>query len=177
MTAKRFTESFALCTQLHKDSPPGVSLEAEQIYVQFLLVAIHAEFETMITEAIEGRIQVPNDPALTSFLMQVRRRTMRTIRLDDLRGMLALFGEHVKKGFTDEVAETSVAAFAYITIESNRQAVAHRGLSNLTLAEVQQHYDNALKVVQTFCRVVEESMGQSPEVVNGLSPPNRPLVL
>ena len=135
-----------------KSLPTQQLLSLERILVGYILTIIHSELEAEIREAVQRRCHVANDASLNRFVRSAADRLIRSIRIEQLSGLLGYFGEDCKQRFQDGLTDQMVAS--YDSLESNRQSFAHQTGSNATLQEVQTWFIAAQDVIDAFCQAL-----------------------
>lgn len=144
----RIEAAFDVCRR-HLDSSRAWGTEIEAIFVGYLLITIHAQFEMEIANIVKRRCVVNGDPHLTAFSGYAVGRLVRKIALSDLTAILNSFSADCKSQFSDRILN-STHHVAYDNIVTNRQSVAHGVGQQMSMIELERAYPISLDVLKEF---------------------------
>lgn len=92
--------------------------------IAYALIRIHAGFEVAIRDAVKEKCQM-EDVTINSYIGSVIDRSVRSIKIKELSGLLGKFGKEFKESFKQHQEESAEAFQFYSNLETNRQSVAH----------------------------------------------------
>ncbi len=118
--------------------------------VEHALVKIYSAFESEVRDALAERCASSGDLACDQYVANVVKRTVRSIRINELTGILGGFGEEYKMSYSSKIGQYPDAQIAYDSIVANRNAVAHGGSRPATWNDVYAWWDDALPIVTEF---------------------------
>lgn len=122
----------------------------ESHLVEHALIRICAAFEHEIQRTLVERCAESGDQARDQYVSSVIQRVVRSIRVNELSGILGGFDEDYKASYLSWVDENPQAATAYSNIVTNRHAVAHGRPRQATWNDVYGWWDQALPVITEF---------------------------
>lgn len=134
----------------HLSSVEDLDPSVESLLTQSVLILICAEFEKKFRELILRRCSAVSDAPVKSYLASYTETVLRSLRLDDVRGLLSRFGEAHKAAFAERLVAEDGVVEMYSSIVVSRNAVAHGGASQATLREVRQFYEAGHAVLDYF---------------------------
>ena len=140
----------------HLESIDELETRIAPVFVTYALTLIHGQFEAAVKAAIRERCKA-NDPAIDSYVASTVHKSVRSIKLGELSGVLGQFDVAFKASFREQSQEFAVAFQFYSNLESNRQAVAHGGVLSATMGDVVAWYFEAKIVILKF----REALGLS----------------
>ena len=118
------------------------STEIESYFVQYLLVRICAEYETRVTTLVHRRCSRTTDPHLKSFAQQTATYVCQRFSIGDIAKVLGRFGVDYKQAFHGQVM-SGMAHVAWDNIYTNRQAVAHKTGTQMSLGDLKKDYGDS----------------------------------
>lgn len=124
-----------------------IGSQIEQVFVGYLLIRIHAEFEKSIKSAIADRCHIEQDSHLNAFNHWTIDRIIRSIRISELSNILSHFDEEYKELFT---AISDRIKNSWSNILSDRHSFAHKVPTHATLSEIQKWFSEAQGVIVAF---------------------------
>ncbi len=133
----------------HLDAANMRSTEIENYFVQYLLVRICAEYEARVTTLIRRRCSRTRDPHLKSFAQQTAEYICQRFSITDIAKILGRFGTDYKQSFHAQVM-SGIAHVAWDNIYTNRQAVAHKTGTQMSLGDLKQNYKDSLRVLDAL---------------------------
>ena len=134
----------------HLDNTNMRSTEIESYFVQYLLVRICAEYETRVTTLVHRRCSRTTDPHLKSFAQQTATYVCQRFSIGDIAKVLGRFGVDYKQAFHGQVM-SGMAHVAWDNIYTNRQAVAHKTGTQMSLGDLKKDYGDSLVVLVPLC--------------------------
>lgn len=114
-----------------------------------------ATFEETIEQLVIARAQDSKDQALASFVESAVGAVFRSVKSSEIAGLLGRFGQPQKDSFQDDMKVSPQSETRYNNIVTNRHENAHKGGSNLTLAELRQSYEEGHAVLDAFERALK----------------------
>lgn len=133
-------------------SPDVVAIQS--YLVEHALVKIYAAFESEVCNALAERCASSNDLARDRYVANMVKRTVRSVKINELKGILGGFGKDYKTVYSSNIQEKPNAEIAYNNILQNRHAVAHGGTRSATWNDVYTWWDDALPIVTEFRSVL-----------------------
>ena len=162
MNFNRSDDALRICRG-HLASLAAADPLIEAILTAYASAAIYSEFEAAARAIVAERSVRPgSDKHLIAFGRVAANRLIRSIKISELSGIAGHFHSDCKEAFQDAVeAET---AAAWDSILNNRHGVAHENdanapISNLTLVELQDHFERAKGVLRAFEDCLSTSSG------------------
>lgn len=95
----------------------------ESCLVEHALVKIYSAFESEVCNALVERCTSSDDLARDQCVASVVKRNVRSIRINELTGILGGFSEHHKQSYSSKIEQYPAAKIAYDNIMANRHAV------------------------------------------------------
>lgn len=146
----RLDTEIALC-QRHLTDSSSEGTPIESILVGYVLSIVYAEFESIVKFSILERCTIGKDQESESFLKHVVKRTVRSIKVTELSGMLGLFSPVFKQQFQQEVkADKGLGETYYNNLVGNRHALAHHASVNATMNDIDEWLPLAKLVIVAF---------------------------
>jgi hypothetical protein len=133
----------------HLEETNARSTEIESYFVQYLLIRICAEYEARIITLIHRRCSRTKDAHLRAFAQETAKRLCQRFDVTDIKGILGRFGADYKQGFHDMVM-AGTAHIAWDNIYTNRQAVAHKTGTQMSLGDLKRDYEQSLAVIDAL---------------------------
>jgi hypothetical protein len=130
--------------------------EIETYLVQYLLVAICAEYEKAIEEMVMQRIARAGDARITSLVQGSLGMIFRGLTLSNITGLLGKLDTNLKDEFKAGITNTP-AHVALDSIVSNRDNVAHVGGVQVTFPELRKFYDESKHVIEKCAEILGKS--------------------
>lgn len=124
-----------------------IGSQIEQVFVGYVLIRIHAEFEKSIKSAINDRCHIEQDSHLNAFSHWAIDRIIRSIRISDLSNILSHFDEECKELFT---ATSDRIKNSWGNILSDRHSFAHKAPTHATFSEIRVWFSEAQGVIVAF---------------------------
>ena len=118
--------------------------------VEHALVRMYTAFESEIQDVLVERCASSGDFPCDLYVASVIKRAVRSIRINELTGILGGFGNDYKEAYSSKIGEIPAAQAAYDSIVENRHAVAHGGSRSATWKDVYGWWDDALPVIAEF---------------------------
>lgn len=141
----------------HLDNSGARNTEIDSILAGYTCAVIYAWFESEIVRAVSARASHgSDDQAIARFTQQAATRLVRSIKVSELKGLAAYFGEDSKQKFAEGCSDRAIGAWD--SIVSNRHGLAHEdeaegsipSLGSLTFEDVERDLAYALKVLWSF---------------------------
>ena len=136
-----------LTEYLESQDDPGIRIAP--IFVAYALTLIHAKFEIAIRAAICERCR-GNDVEVNSYIASTVHKSVRSIRVGELKGVLGQFDDQSKEAFVRQSEEFEMAFQFYSNLETNRQGIAHGGAISATMNDVSTWFLEARTVIAEF---------------------------
>jgi RiboL-PSP-HEPN len=143
----------------HLDATGTRNTDIENYFVQFLLIRICSEYESRVTSLVHRRCSRPRDIHLRSFAQQTAEYVSKRFDIGDIGKVLQRFGNDYKTSFNTSVMSGSGHA-AWNNIYTNRQAVAHRAGTQMSLGDLKTNYANSLAVLDALAVALELRPGE-----------------
>jgi hypothetical protein len=124
--------------------------EIENLLTRSLLVLICAEFEEKIEAMIQERCSRIPDQSIREFVASCVDAVFRSVKSNEMAGLLKRFGGDCKDKFTRKANANPVAVTFYNNIVTNRHGVAHTTGGNTTFPEVKRFYEQGHVVLDYF---------------------------
>lgn len=136
----------------------GADPEVEVILAQHVASVAYAEFEAKIRRMVTDRCSKHDDVPLASFVGVASTKLIRSIKVTELSGALAWFGEAHKSEFREAVAHDEEAVAAWNNVVTGRHGLAHEQPSTptLTLGDVKRDVERAKRILDAFAVALEQ---------------------
>ena len=153
----------------HK-SPPEIQrespIEAIQNYLtQHLLVVLCAEIEEHIRGFISERAEKANDPAIKVLVDSWAAERIRSVKYDQLIGIIKIFGEDYKQYFESLLGddrEQIISAYG-IAVKGRINTAHYTGIqSQTTMMDFEKGLESAEKILQAFRKTLNSPISSSP---------------
>jgi hypothetical protein len=162
MSLPRADATLEVCDK-HLTDTTSHNTEVDAILTAYASAVIYAVFEAEAREIVAKRAAHPGtDKHQASFARTAAKRLMRSIKIGELAGAVALFDASCKQLFHDELDEES--KLAWDTICGNRHGIAHEdgdetgsAISNFTFNELAAMYPKAVKVLDALSAAITPS--------------------
>lgn len=138
-------------------SCPTSDPRLENVLVRHVLVVMCCHFENTIDTLLVDRFAVVSDASVRRYLSSVTPAVRRSLRTGELSGLLGRFGAQHKDEFRSLLDGHDHAEEDYNSIIANRNEVAHKGICNVTLGEVNSYFLRARLVLYCFWNALELS--------------------
>lgn len=115
-----------------------------------LLVLICAEFEKKFREMIKDRCSSVSDRSVKSYIDGYTETALRGLKTTDVSGLLGKFGDRHKREFRRRLDGNRKSENMYNSLINNRHRVAHEGVHAATFADIKEHYEEGLAVLDCF---------------------------
>lgn len=152
MELNRIEEALEKCRD-HLTKTNSFNTEIESYLTQYLLVLICATLEKEIKSIVIQRARNSNDTHLESFCRSCVSQLFRSIKTNQISGLLGRFGDDYKTAFSNKVNGTRAETF-FNNIVSNRHQVAHDSGVNTTYEELEVFYREGVTVLDEFQKVI-----------------------
>jgi hypothetical protein len=133
----------------HLDKTGTRSTEIENYFVQYLLVRICAEYEVRVTALVHRRCSRTKDRYLRAFAQKTAEYVCKRFDIGDIKQILGRFGDDYKDAFQGLVVNQRPHV-AWDNIYANRQAVAHKAGTPMSLDDLKRDYGDSLKVLDAL---------------------------
>jgi len=138
----------------HLSGTSSYGTEIENLLTQSLLVIMCAEFEQTIEKLLQEKCSSVSDPSIKEFLGSCVSAVFRSVKSNEMAGLLNRFGSPYKEAFNEKTNENQRAVTFYNNIVTNRHRVTHSDGSNVTFEEVKQFYEEGHVVLDFFREVL-----------------------
>ena len=149
MRLLRVDQTLELC-ESHLSSTSAQGTEIEILLTRSLLVLICSEFEQAIESIIQERCSSINDIYLREFIGSCVDAVFRSVKSNEIAGLLNRFGKNYKETFKKKTDENPTAVTFYNNIVINRHSFAHAEGGNVTFMEVKKFYEEGHVVLDFF---------------------------
>jgi len=126
--------------------------EVEAFLSQYLLVVLCAEMQEEIYRIIEIRASRCGDDEICSFALASSRRILRSVKVAELSGFVAGFGQGRKDRFSSALDERAI--LQYNSAVDNRHAVAHKSGAQVTLMDIKEIISSATLVLESVMAAI-----------------------
>ena len=134
----------------HLFSTSAFGTEIENLLTQSLLVLMCAEFEQNIKRIIEKKCNSIADTSLHDFIFSCLDAVFRSVKSNEIAGLLGRFGDMHKETFKNKTKENKKVETFYNNIVTNRNVVAHAVGTNVTFKEAKQFYEEGHVILDYF---------------------------
>lgn len=133
-------------SEVQKESP----LEAIENYLtQHLLIVLCAEIEELVCRYLSSRASKSKDLALEALVDSWAKKIVRSVRYEDLVGIIRVFGEEYEIKFKSMVDEPTISSYGLAV--KKRHITAHSLLQNqVTMEECKKGINSAEKIINAF---------------------------
>jgi hypothetical protein len=145
--------------ETHLDTTGTRNTDIENYFVQFLLIRICAEYESRVTSLVHRRCSRPRDMHLRAFAQQTAEYVCKRFDIGDIGVVLRRFGDDYKAAFHTSVMSGSAHA-AWNNIYTNRQAVAHKAGTQMSLGDLKTNYADSLVVLDALAAALQLRPGE-----------------
>lgn len=148
MQFTRLDNAVAVCKK-HLEDTGTQNTEIESYLVGYLLISISSEFECIIEAMVNQRAARAGDGHLSSFVRAAADRIIRSVKIDELSGLLNHFDPSCKKQFIDD-PQKQAKQVGYGNIVLNRHSVAHATGTSMTFGELEIAYQDSKELMDCF---------------------------
>lgn len=136
--------------EAHCGSGEPIDYEVESLLTGSVLILIFSEFETRFRGLILDKCSSVSDESIRKYIEESIWHVLRSIRIDELSGLLGKFGPLHKAEFKRRLDENQKAKTMYESMLTNRRQVAHGEGSNATMRDVRRYYEEGHVVLDYF---------------------------
>lgn len=147
----------------HLSATNALGTPIESYLVGHLLVLAASEFERVTEAIVIARALRTGDGHLISFVRVASDRLIRSIKIDQMTGVLGHFDSTCKDSFVGSAIKCA-AAIHYDNILSNRHAIAHMAGHAMTLADFETAFVGCKGLFDEFANC----LGLTPAEISGL---------
>lgn len=133
----------------HLAASSSANTQIGSFLTQYLLVLIGSKYEETILNLVRRRAEGVGDAHVSRFVAGTSRRVFRSMKVSELKGLLAYFGEDYKAAFT-KMVENGKAQVAYDAILGARHGTAHGSSVSMTFEDVCRQYQQGVAVLDAF---------------------------
>lgn len=149
MRLTRIDQTLESCEE-HLTRTGAYGTAIENLLTQSVLVIMCAEFELTIEKLIGEKCSCVADPAIRNFIGSCVGAVFRSVKSNEMAGLLKRFGPHFRDAFKEKTDNSPKAVTYYNNIVENRHGVAHSSGSNVTFIELKQFYEEGHIVLDFF---------------------------
>ncbi|WP_420813133.1 HEPN domain-containing protein [Parasulfuritortus cantonensis] len=149
MRIVRIEQTLERCEE-HLSTSVAYGTEIESLLTQSILVIMCAEFEQKIETIVREKCSSIEDGSIREFLGSCVGAVFRSVKSNEIAGLLNRFGPSYKEAFNQKTADNPRAVTFYNNIVTNRHGVAHSEGSNATFREVKQFYEEGHVLLDYF---------------------------
>lgn len=149
MRIARIDRALTRC-EAHCGSEEPIDYEVESLLTGSVLILIFSEFETRFRDLILEKCSSVSDESIRKYIEESIRNVLRSIRIDELSGLLGKFGPLHKAEFKRRLDENQKVKTMYESMLADRNQVAHGEGSIATMRDVRQYYEEAHVVLDHF---------------------------
>jgi hypothetical protein len=140
--------------QKHLQTSGANGTDIEKYLTAHLVVLACASFEEAIEGAIKERAARSGDDVLTALVGSAVGIVLRSIKTNELAGVLNRFSEGHKKRFQERMANSPQAETSFNSIVAHRHTVAHASGFSLSFNDFVAYYEKGHPVLDAFKDVV-----------------------
>lgn len=126
----------------------------ESVVVNYLLTVIYADLEIAIRETFEAYAAKGEDARTNAFLRVAIKRLIRSMKCNELSGVLGMFDEDCKKHFQTQVNDKPEQG-AYDRIIAGRHEQSHALGSVMTLQELAGDLEHCQTILSFVAEALE----------------------
>ncbi len=147
----RVEAAIEVCTR-HLEALERPDPEIDTVLAAYIASVAYAAFEKRVRDLMAQRCRHPTDEPINRFTGEASQRLVRSIKITELAGFLAFFGEEEKKAFQRKLADEPQIAAAWGNLLTGRHGIAHEldAAPTMTLADVKRDVAAAEQVLQAF---------------------------
>ena len=149
MRLARVDQTLEVC-EVHLTETGSFGTPIENLLTRSLLVVMCAEFEQEIERTLDERFQTIQDASVREFLASSVDAVFRSVKVNEIAGLLNRFGGTYKERFNAKADANPVAVTYYNNIVTNRHEIAHRQGGNVTFQEAKTFYEGGHVVLDFF---------------------------
>lgn len=151
-----------------------VDFEVENLLICSILILTCSEFERKYRDLILERCSSVSDDSVRKYVGESTR--IRSMRITELTDLLGRFGPSHKEEFRRRLNENGIVKNMYDSILTNRNSVAHGGVSAASFQDVKRYYEEGHVVLDYFrdaLHVPAAPAGPVAGMAEGLPPRHR----
>ena len=148
MDIPAISQAIEVCAA-HLDATLTHGTEVEAYLVGYLLTLIYAEYEKKLSDIVIDKAKASGSAEITTYVGNTIGQVLRGIKLSEISGLLGKFDDKCKQGFSDSIKDTP-AANSYSRLVSHRIDFAHRGVLQISFAELQAAYAESHIILDNF---------------------------
>lgn len=155
MEFRRVDAARETCGKHLTDAAPGPAIDV--ILAQHVAAVAYSEFEASVRATVHRRCATTGDQPVAAFVEIAATRLIRSIKVEELTGILGWFGDETKEQFKSAMRDDPEAVAAWHNILIGRHGLAHEdesgdrtGTPSLTFNDVDRDIDRAKRVVVAF---------------------------
>lgn len=126
----------------------------ESYLVQHLLVLVCREYELALRELVVSRAAKVGDPELQAFTRSAAEQLIRSVRLNEVSGLLGRFGVIHKQRLQEDMRHNPAVQASYDSIINNRNLVAHIEGVQVTFQELKTLVEQANLILREVARIL-----------------------
>ena len=148
-------------SEIQKESP----IESVQNYLtQHLLIVLCAEVEEQICGFLSERAEKANDPAIKTLVDSWAEKCIRSVKYNELIGIISIFGENYKNYFVSLLGDDRDKIITYygIAVKGRINTAHHTDMqSQTTMMEFKKGMESAEKILRAFRETLNSSISSS----------------
>lgn len=151
MTGLSRTRDFLELLQKSLEPEPGEERNPflDSVGVNYLLTVVYSDLERAIKSALTAYLSVNDNHRGNAFAQKAVGRTVRSIKVSDVAGVLGWFDADCKKHFQDLIGN-SKAQLAYDRIIAGRHDQAHSLGSGMTISDFEADLEHCQAVLDAI---------------------------
>ena len=164
MRIERIDRTLAVCKS-HLELTNSFNTEIDILLAGIVLVIAYAEFESLVGEAIDEKLETMDLPTdAYNAKDNLKKEWYRGILSSGLADFLGHFGDRYKSDFNLKGSQRQRAVTFYNNIITNRHNLAHKSGSSITFREVEAFYDEGHIVLDFFHDALFTRMSINPSM-------------